>query len=124
MYKLAHIGMAVKDCEKSSLFYSKVLGCEKSGEHQDEKMKFIYLNLGNQIIELIQHLGEEEKPRRSGPIDHIAIEVEDINAAVARLKDLGIDCLSDSPREVFDGQKKIIFFLGPDGERIEFVQEC
>jgi lactoylglutathione lyase len=120
--KLAHIGMAVSDCEKSSSFYCEILGCEKFGEHHDEKKKFIYLNLGNQIIELIQYLGEEGKTRLAGPIDHLAIEVEDILTEVARIKNLGVNFLFDSPQEIFGG-KKIIFFLGPDGERIELIQE-
>lgn len=122
MNKLAHIGMVVNDCERSGLFYCKALGCKKLGEFQDDKMKFIYLTLGDQIIELIQYLGGEGNLRLPGPIDHIAIEVSDIYAEVARLKNMEIEFLSDSPREVLGG-RKIIFLLGPDGERIELVQQ-
>ncbi|MGI5921156.1 MAG: VOC family protein [Syntrophomonadaceae bacterium] len=120
--QLTHIGMVVKDCEKSSSFYTRVLGCEKSGEYQDEKMKFVFLDFKGQSIELIQYLAGETTPRLPGPLDHIAVEVKDIDKEIARLKEMGVELLAEAPREVLNG-KKIIFLAGPDGERIELVQE-
>jgi lactoylglutathione lyase len=122
VYKLAHIGIAVGDCKRSAQFYQEVLGCEYLEEFENETNKIIFLTLEGNILELIQHKDITSEYRPAGPIDHLALTVNDIAAEVARLKNLGITCLFEEPRVVLDG-KKIMFFSGPDGEKIEFIQD-
>ena len=50
--KLAHIAIVVKDITKSSTFYSEALGCEIINKFNDERISFVYLQSGNQVIEL------------------------------------------------------------------------
>ena len=89
---------------------------------QDERVKLILLNSGGQIIELVQHLQESTLDQRSaGVVDHIAFEVEDVFIEMERLHAVGIALLSDKPRSVGRSLKNF-FFLGPDGERLEFLQ--
>lgn len=122
MYKVAHIGLVVKDADQSSLFYRQTLGCKLVNSYQDERVKLIFLNAGGQIIELVQHLQESTPEKRSnGAVDHIAFEVEDVSLAMERLRAAGVTLLSDKPR--FVGRSLQNFFcLGPDGERLEFMQ--
>jgi lactoylglutathione lyase len=122
MYDVAHIGLAVQDAEKSCLFYEKVLGCQKDFCYQDERVKIINMKAGNQIIELVQYLQEKPTQRTAGPVDHIAFFVEDIDAAVATLRENNVTLLSAGIQTVLDG-KRVFFFAGPDGERLEFFQE-
>ncbi|SFL56397.1 VOC family protein [Pelosinus propionicus] len=121
MYKVAHIGLVVKDADRSSLFYQQVLDCEVVNSYQDERVKLIFLNSGGQIIELVQRLQESASERAAGIVDHIAFEVEDVYAEMERLHAAGVVTLSDTPAGIGRSLKNF-FFLGPDGERLEFLQ--
>lgn len=122
MYKLAHAGIVVGDCERSSQFYEEVFHCQRIEEFEDNKIKIMFLKLEDGVLELIQHKDVVAEYRQAGPVDHLAVAVNDIDAEVARLNKLGIPCLFEKPKEVLKG-KKIMFFSGPDGEKLEFIQE-
>ena len=85
-------------------------------------MSFVYLQSGSQVIELLQYYSEDDNIRGLGVIDHIAFTVKDIDKEICKLKELNIELVFDSPREILGG-KRIMFFYGPDNERIEFIQE-
>ncbi|AIF49757.1 VOC family protein [Pelosinus sp. UFO1] len=122
MYKVAHVGLVVKDAEQSSLFYQQILKCELVNSYQDERIKLVFLNSGGQIIELVQRLQETTPEQRTaGAVDHIAFEVEDVSAEMERLRAAGVTLLSDKPNSLGKSLKNF-FFLGPDGERLEFIQ--
>jgi lactoylglutathione lyase len=122
MYKVAHIGLVVKDVERSSLFYQQILNCERINAYQDERVKLIFLNSGGQIIELVQHLqGSTSEQRSVGVVDHIAFEVKDVFIEMERLRVAGIKPLSDKPQSLGSSLKNF-FCFGPDGERLEFLQ--
>jgi len=120
MNSIAHIGMCVKDLGISQKFYTEILGLEVCGTHQDERIKIVFMSSGNGIIELIQYFGEYT-PRPAGVVDHIAFKVENIEESVEKLKNEGVKLLFEAPRPFEQG--KIFFFQGPDGERLEYVQE-
>ncbi|MBU2702902.1 lactoylglutathione lyase [Sporomusaceae bacterium BoRhaA] len=122
MYKVAHIGLVVKDADKSSSFYQQILNCEVVNSYQDERLKLIFLNSGGQIIELVQHLqGSTPEQRLAGVVDHIAFEVDDVSVEMERLRVAGVMPLSDKPWSLGRSLKNF-FCLGPDGERLEFMQ--
>lgn len=123
MYEVAHVGLVVKDVEHSSVFYCNVLGCKKAHSYMDERVKILTLQAGTQLIELVQYLANDQVERRAGVVDHIAFKVKDITAAVDRLRSAGVTLLFDAPLTVMGG-KQIFFFAGPDGERLEFIQEA
>jgi len=120
MYEIAHIGVVVKDAELSSKFYSEVLGCRVYDRVETEELKLIFLKAGDQTIELVQYAQDKENCRAAGVVDHIAFIVPDMNAAVANLRSLNVHLLFDQPKVLSD--KVILFFSGPDGERLEFIQ--
>ncbi len=123
MYEVAHIGLVVKDADRSARFYSDVLGCQPSDIYEDDRIKIAFLKAGTQTIELVQYREGEKEQRRAGVVDHIAFKVNDIDAAVARLREKGATLLFEAPRPALS-DKKIFFFAGPDGERLEFIQEA
>jgi lactoylglutathione lyase len=122
MYEVSHIGMVVKDIERSAEFYRRVLGCEHEGYIADAQLKILMLKAGNQVIELLQFLQHEYSDRQAGVVDHICFKVKNMDEAVNKLRADGVTLLFDAPKEMSDG-RKIIFFAGPDGERLEFLQE-
>lgn len=124
MYRVEHIGLVVRDARRSEEFYRRVLGCAKIDQYQDQRVKLVFLQAGGQTIELVQYLDSQTQPRPAGAIDHIAFRVDDIETAAAAVKAAGADLIFDTPKTTMNGAKKIFFFAGPDGERLEFVQEA
>lgn len=120
MYEVAHIGIVVKDAELSSKFYSEVLGCKFYDSVDTEELKLVFLKAGDQTIELVQYNQRNEENRSAGVVDHIAFIVPDMNEAVENLHKFNVPLLLDKPKVLPD--KIILFFSGPDGERLEFVQ--
>ena len=115
---LSHIGIFVKDMEKSIDFY-KSLGFTLDNR-ESIHVELAFLSAGTCLIELIE---QKDITRSAGVVDHIAMEVDDIDAAIARAKENGIviDASSVISRDILGGIKHI-FFEGPDGERLEFFQ--
>lgn len=120
MYKIAHVGIVVQDVERSSEFYTKVLRCQIVDIYEDERIKLVFLQTGDQIIELVKYY-QKEIHRQAGIIDHIAFQVENIEQEIKQLKGKNVEFLYEAP--IIVGNKKIIFFTGPDGERLELVEE-
>lgn len=122
MLELAHLGMVVKDCEKTSEFYCRYLGCSPVGRWENQEIKAIELLCGSLIIELLQYLPPRTETGNSGTYNHLAFKTDHIEEKIKQLKELGTAFETAAPRELENG-KKIIFFRGPEGERIELVQE-
>ena len=53
-------------------------------------------------------------------MDHLAFWVPDVAVEMDRLRSLGIMPLTEQPASL--GKTLQNFFLGPDGERVEFMQ--
>lgn len=115
---LAHIGVFVKDMDKSIDFYKR-LGFTLDKEEQ-LGIKLAFLSAGSCLIELVEKT--DIAPREAGVVDHIAVVVDNIEAAIENAKAQGI--VIDAPvNEVpILGGVKNVFFDGPDGERLEFFE--
>jgi len=123
MSKLAHIGIVVTDVERSKNFYKEFCGCEPGNLIQDDRYKLQYLDAGGQTIILLQRLpSDPEAPRRCGVHDHIAFQVQNIDTAVEKLRAAGVKLQMHEPKVEIIGAK-IFYFEGPDGERLEYVQD-
>lgn len=120
-FSLAHLGLVVADAKRSADFYTQILGCTVTGRVETDNLKIVYLQTGGQIIELLEYIPAPPIQRGAGFFDHIAFAVVDIAAAVELFKEQGIKFETDTPRLTSTG-KKIIFFAGPDGERIELME--
>ncbi len=116
---LAHIGIRVSDMDASIRFYTEVLGFELTHRQMLGTTELAFLGIGTCLIELIHPA--DYKAREAGQIDHIALEVEDIEMLVCRLIEKRVPFLSNiNNAPALLGGVKNIFFTGPDGERIEF----
>jgi len=121
MYKISHVGVCVNDASKSSRFYQEILGFTVSDVYQDERVKLVYLDLLGQKVELVQFFHGDIQGERDKASHHIAFTVDDIETAIMRLRAAGVTLLDQEPRSLNGMQ--IVFFLGPDGEKLEFVCE-
>lgn len=120
MYELSHTGIVVSDLEKSVAFYTDVLECEVSGRLENERLYIVYLKAGSGTIELLKYKDAETEKRGRGIVDHIAFFVSNMEASLEKVKNAGAEMLLESIRDM--GHQRIMFFAGPDGERIEFVE--
>jgi len=125
---LAHIQISTKDLEKSIQFYVDNLGFQVINRSEltrpDGTTKMALVRLGSCILELAQPAKPEtvlEKTR--GTIGHFAIEVTDIEKAVAAVKAKGITLDRDvfTMEHLFGGIRGA-FLTGPSGESIELFQ--
>jgi len=116
---LAHIGVFVKDMD-ASIDYYKRLGFALDAE-ENPGVRLAFLSAGSCLIELIEQ--KNYTARAAGPIDHVAVAVDDIELAIANAKANGIEFgdakINDSP--ILGGIRNI-FFAGPDGERLEYFE--
>src|SRR5689334_12849651 len=128
--RLDHGGLLVSDVERSVRFYVDALGLEQVERPPTFDTPGAWLQVGAQQIHLI---GETEPGRARamtprydaaeiviGYGTHLALDVEDLDAAIARAAAAGVH----PPGEVFargDGVKRV-FFTDPDGHVIELMQ--
>jgi len=114
--KIDHIGIAVKDIATAQKFYAEILGMTIQGEEtvEEQKVKVCFIPCGDSEIELLQSTAPD------GPIakfieakgegmQHIAIRVDNIEAAIAELKEKNVRMIDEKPR------------YGAGGARIAFV---
>jgi methylmalonyl-CoA/ethylmalonyl-CoA epimerase len=129
--KIEHIGIAVKDLEKSNLLFKALLGSAayKTEEVSEEGVLVSFFKTGDSKIELLQALNENSPiakfiGKKGEGIHHLAFEVEDIKASMELMKKSGFELLSDEPKRGADN--KLICFLHPkstNGVLIELCQE-
>lgn len=116
--KIAHIGIAVHDLEKTIPFYTKHLGLtlEKIEIVEREQVKVAFLKIGESMIELLEPLSNDSPiykflQNKGEGIHHIALEVEDIEERLHQLKKDGIQLINEKPQQGANNSK--ISFIHP-----------
>jgi len=131
MLKIEHIGIAVKNLEKSNELYAKLLGKPhyKSELVESENVNTSFFQIGESKIELLGATSQESAiakylDKHGEGIHHLAFAVENIEAEVERLKAEGFQPISEKPKRGADN--KLVFFFHPktaNGVLIELCQE-
>ena len=116
--KINHIGIAVKSLDASIPFYRDQLGMAFEGTEEvaDQKVKVAFLQIGESRIELLEPTADDSPvalfiAKKGEGTHHIAYEVEDIEAALAELKNKGIRLIDQTPRH--GAHHSLIAFLHP-----------
>lgn len=114
-----HIGIAVRDIKASSEFYKGCLNLDVSDpvDVPAQKVKVAFMEVGKTKLELIQPSGldspVEKFIRKKGEgLHHISFLVDDIEKALAELKDKKVRLVDHEPRVGATGKK--IAFLHPE----------
>ncbi len=109
-----HVSLNVSDTERALGFYTGLLGLRPL-----PRPAFAFggawldAGHGRQI-----HLIEADVPADLG--QHVAFRVDDVDAAVAALRDAGVEVRGPVP--VVDTGIRQAFATDPDGNRVEFTQ--
>lgn len=120
-----HIAIIVSDYERSRKFYTEVLGLKIIAENFRKERNSFKLDLAvNDEYKIELFSFPSPPPRPSHPeatgLRHLAFSVDDIEAAVSRLKQFNVTCESIRTDE-FTG-KRFTFFADPDGLPIELYE--
>jgi len=129
MNKIEHIGIAVNDIETAGAIYEKLLNSKiyKVEDVPSEGVKTAFLQSGPNKIELLQALNDDSPiakflAKKGEGMHHIAFEVTDIRAEMARLKGEGFVLLNDEPKQGADN--KLVCFVHPKGVNGVLVELC
>ena len=131
MKKIEHIGIAVKDLEKSNALFAGLFGKShyKVEAVESEGVRTSFFEAGPNKIELLEGTSEDSPiskfiAKKGEGIHHIAFAVDDILSEVKRLKAQGFLVLNETPKKGADN--KLVVFLHPkstNGVLIELCQE-
>ncbi|MFM2135313.1 MAG: methylmalonyl-CoA epimerase [Bacteroidota bacterium] len=129
--RIEHLGIAVKNIADANRLFTALLGSApyKSESVEREKVTTSFFKVGESKVELLEATDPASPIARfieknGEGIHHVAFEVEDIRAAMHRLKAEGFQLLSEEPKEGADN--KLICFLHPkstNGVLVELCQE-
>lgn len=130
--KIDHLGIATKGIDEALKFWQDALGLEKTHaeEVEDQKVRVAMLPLGDTRIELLEATSPDSPiakfvEKRGGGIHHIAVEVEDIEESLAKLKAEGARLIDEKPR--IGAEECLIAFVHPssaNGVLLELVQKA
>lgn len=123
--RLLHTMLRVSDLDRSIQFYTEVLGMELLRQKEYPKGKFTLAFLGygdeseNTALELTHNWGVDSYDMGNA-YGHIAIEVEDVYEATAKIKEQGCKITREAgPMNA--GTTVISFVEDPDGYPIELI---
>lgn len=140
--RIRHVGLVVKDLEKSLEFYRDILGLtifkriEETGEYIDKlvgikkvKVEWIKLNLPDGgLIELLQYHSHPDKAKKPKIIPsnrvgfgHVALTVTDLDNLHKILVKNGYKC--NSKPLYSPANTKILYCHDPDGIIVELIQD-
>ena len=119
--RIDHIGIAVQNIQDALAFFEDALGMKLERVESEEggRTQVAFLPVGSSDIELVEpQVADPAAPsgdtdsglakflaRRGEGVHHICLEVDDIEAALARLKEHGAQLIDETPRRNAKGQR-------------------
>lgn len=129
MLKVEHIGIAVRNMKDALPLYEKLLNspCYKTEAVESEKVNTAFFRQGETKIELLESTDPDGViarfiEKKGEGLHHIAFDVADIKAEMARLQSEGFTLLNAEPKRGADN--KLVCFLHPKGTAGVLVELC
>ncbi|MCX6539909.1 MAG: methylmalonyl-CoA epimerase [Acidobacteria bacterium] len=127
---LDHIGIAVREIAEAIAFYRDALGLEvvSTEEVAAERVRAHFVPVGESSLELLEATTADSPiakfvEKRGPGVHHITLRVDDIRAALARLKARGVRLIDNEPRTGAEGA--LVAFIHPSsahGVLVELTQ--
>lgn len=119
---IQHIGLPTNDIETTIEFYEKLgfeIALRTINEEANEKVAF--LKLHNLVIETYEN---QVAKMEAGAIDHVAIDVKNIEKVYELITQAGLNTTNDTLHFLPFWEKGVRFFTieGPNKEKVEFSQ--
>ncbi|MDO5673899.1 MAG: methylmalonyl-CoA epimerase [bacterium] len=118
--QIDHLGIAVNTLEEGKKFWGDVMGLKLEGTEtvQEQKVTTAFFPVGESEVELLVSTEPDgpiakfiERNGGKGGFQHVAFRVENIEEALAELKEKGVKLIDETPRIGAAGCK--IAFLHP-----------
>jgi methylmalonyl-CoA/ethylmalonyl-CoA epimerase len=127
--KIDHLGIAVNSINEGKTFWSDIMGLDFAGSETvtEQKVTTGFFPVGASEVELLESTAPDgpiaKYLEKKGPgIQHVAFRVENIEDALAELKDKGVKLIDQKPRIGAGGAK--IAFLHPKATGGVLVELC
>jgi methylmalonyl-CoA/ethylmalonyl-CoA epimerase len=125
-----HVGIAVLDLDDAVERYRRTFGVEPTHRErmEDQGVDEVLFAVGDSFIQLLGALGPDTPvgtflAKRGPGVHHLAYRVDDVAAALARLRDEGVGPIDDVPRR--GSRDTLVAFVHPkdmEGVLVELVQ--
>jgi methylmalonyl-CoA/ethylmalonyl-CoA epimerase len=125
-----HVGIAVNDLDAEVERYRRMLGVEPAHWErvEDQGVEEVLFAVGTSFIQLLGALGPDTPvgsflAKRGPGVHHVAYRVDDVAAALIRLRDEGVRPIDEVPRR--GSRDTLIAFVHPkdmSGVLVELVQ--
>jgi len=116
--KIDHLGIAVHSINEAKKIFQDILGLQFLGTETiaQQRVTTAFFPVGDSEVELLESTDPEGPiakylEKRGEGIQHIAFRVENLEEALAELKERGIKLIDEKPRQGAGGAK--IAFLHP-----------
>ncbi len=126
--RIDHIGIAVNSLEEASKVY-EALGLKSHGVEtvEEQKVKVAFFPCGDSEVELLESTSPDGPiakfiEKKGEGIQHIAIRVDNIEAALAEMKEKGVRLIDETPRYGAGGAR--IAFLHPKSTGGVLIELC
>jgi catechol 2,3-dioxygenase-like lactoylglutathione lyase family enzyme len=112
--QLNHVHLKTHDPEKTAKFYVDTLGAKIVGQAGSNGYR---LDLHGLALNVTTFLNQSREQKYG--MEHIAIDTDELDAVVEKLKAQGINILEET---TISGGRRVCFFEGPDGVQLEFIE--
>lgn len=127
--KIDHLGIAVNSVDEGKKFWSDILGLGFNGSETvaEQKVTTAFFPVGESEVELLESTAPDGPiakyiDKKGTGIQHVAFRVENIEEALAELKEKGVKLIDQKPRIGAGGAK--IVFLHPKATGGVLVELC
>ena len=117
---IQHVGIPTKDMDATKKFYED-LGFEAAFETVNDEARVCFLKMYNLFMEVYE---SEDAAGKIGAIEHVAIDVTDIEQVYKEICDKNMNTLQDEIHFLpfWDNGVRFFTIKGPNEEKIEFSQ--
>jgi methylmalonyl-CoA/ethylmalonyl-CoA epimerase len=129
---LDHVGIAVANLSEALTFYRDALGLEIEAPEDvvSQRVRAHFIPAGQSALELLEATADDSPiakyvAKRGPGLHHITLRVDDIRAALARLKERGVRLIDEAPRAGAHGA--LVAFIHPSsahGVLVELKQSA
>ena len=127
--KIDHLGIAVNSIDEGKKFWSDIMGLAFEGAETvaEQKVTTAFFPVSESEVELLESTAPDGPvakyiEKRGAGIQHVAFRVENIDAALAELKEKGVKLIDQEPRIGAGGAR--IAFLHPKATGGVLVELC
>jgi len=129
MSGLAHIAIATRDADALAATLARALGATRGIEETIDggALRLLFVHLGPVTLELLEPRSDDHTvakfiATRGEGLHHVALDVADLDAALARCREADVRLIDETPRAGADGHR--IAFLHPKSLGGVLIELC